>query len=179
MDNLYHEIKAIITPDICNTEISDYWLKRLEEGGLTRDENPASHFCCYFLPYNPETKQIFIIHHKKSGLWLAPGGHIDKGESLIQTLNREIEEELGIKDRIENDIKPFLLTITPINNPVHPCKEHLDLWYRFPTDGNEFNIDPREFHQTRWCSIQEARGLITDPPNVQALDKTEELFNES
>lgn len=179
LSQLQKQIKGILELPICSSDVRSYWFKRLEEGRLTRDEYPASHFCCYFLPYNPATKQIFIIHHKKSGLWLAPGGHIDKGENLIQTLNREIEEELGIKDRIKNEIKPFLLTITPINNPIHPCKEHLDLWYRFPTDGNEFNIDPREFHETRWTTIPEARELITDPPNIQALDKTEELFDES
>lgn len=79
----------------------------------------------------------------KSGLWLAPGGHIDKDEHLLQTLNREIEEELGAKERIKENIRSFLLTITPINNPVQACKEHLDIWYRFPTDGSEFNVDPR------------------------------------
>lgn len=114
MNNLYNQIKTIIDPSICSSDVRSYWLKRLEEGRLARDEYPASHFCCYFLLYNPATKQVFIIHHKKSGLWLVPGGHIDKSESLVQTLNREIEEELGIKDRIKNEIKPFLLTIIPL-----------------------------------------------------------------
>lgn len=179
MDNLNDQIKAIIHPSICSDDVRSYWLKRLEEGGLTRDEQPVSHFCCYFLPYNPKTKEVFIIHHKKSGLWLAPGGHIDKGESLIQALNREIKEELGLIDMAKEEMKPFLLTISPINNPVHSCKEHLDIWYRFQTDGFEFNINPREFHETKWLSINEARKLITDPPNLQALDKIEVLFNET
>ena len=94
----------------------------------------------------------------------------------MQTLNREIEEELGVANRIQNHIKPFLLTITPIVNRVQPCKEHLDLWYRFPTDGSEFNVDPKEFHTTKWATIAEARELVTDPPNVRALYKMEELF---
>ncbi len=130
----------------------------------------------YFLPYNQKTKQIFIVHHKKSGLWLFPGGHIDKDELLMKTLNREIDEELGVKNKIKGEIKPFLLTITHINNSTQPCKEHLDIWYRFQTDGNDFNVDPREFHQTKWVSIPEAKKLVTDTPNLQALDKMEQLF---
>lgn len=179
MNNLHDQIKAITDLSICSSDVCSYWLKRLEEGMLTRDEQPASHFCCYFLPYNPATKEVFIIHHKKSDLWLAPGGHIDKGESLIQALNREIEEELGVKNMIKKEMKPFLLTVSPISNPVHPCKEHLDIWYRFLADGSEFNVDPREFHETRWLSVDEARKLVTDPPNLQALDKIEILFNEN
>lgn len=167
----------IINHEICSEQIANYWIERLKKGNLTRDDGSVSHFCCYFLPYNPTTKQVFIVHHKKSGLWLSPGGHIDKGENLMQTLNREIEEELGIKNKIKKEIKPFLLTITPIENRVQPCKEHLDIWYRFPTDGSEFNVDPKEFHTTKWVSIEEARRAVTDPPNLEALSKTEELFN--
>lgn len=177
MTTLQEQIRTIVNPAICNQQTANYWLERLEKGYLTRDDGNVSHFCCYFLPYNPVTKQIFIVHHKKSGLWLSPGGHIDHSESLMQTLNREIEEELGVKDKIKGEIQPFLLTITPIENRVQPCKEHLDIWYRFPTDGSEFNVDPKEFHTTKWVDIAEARELVTDPPNLEALSKMEELFS--
>jgi len=173
---LQEEIRSIVDSSICNQEVVNYWLGRLKKGDLTRDEGNPSHFCCYFLPYNPDTKEVFIIHHKKSGLWIFPGGHIDKGENLMQTLNREIEEELGMKNKIKGEIKPFLLTITPIENKVQPCKEHLDIWYRFSTNGSEFHIDPTEFHATRWVSIVEARQVVTDPPNLEALDKMEKFF---
>lgn len=116
MDSLYKEIRVLINPSICSQKVADYWFERLEKGELTRDDDNPSHFCCYFLPYNLDTKQLFIVHHKKSNLWISPGGHIDQGETLMQTLNREIEEELGIKDKIKNELKPFLLTITPIEN---------------------------------------------------------------
>src|SRR3989344_1447767 len=179
MKNLNEEIRAVIDPLICNQEIADYWLLRLEKGELTRDNGNPSHFCCYFLPYNPDTKEVFIVHHKKSGLWIFPGGHIDNNENLMQTINREIEEELGVKEKIKEEIKPFLLTITPIENRVQPCKEHLDIWYRFTTDGSEFNVDPKEFHETRWATIEEARWLMTDPPNLEAITKMGRLFNEA
>lgn len=84
--------------------------------------------------------------------------------------------ELGAKDKVKEKIQPFLLTVTPINNPMQPCKEHLDIWYRIPTDGSEFNVDPKEFHGTRWMTVDEAIKLVIDPPNVEALDKMEQLF---
>ncbi len=174
--NLPDEIKKNISLGITDELVSNRFLKRLEEGNYTRDENPQSHYCVYFLPYNPETKRVFIIHHKKAGLWLFPGGHIDKGETLTQTLKREIQEELGVVDKVKEEIQPFLLTIILIENPNIPCKEHLDIWYRIPASENEFNIDPREFHATRWTTIEEARGIITDKPNLDALDRMEKFF---
>lgn len=176
MDNLQNQIKDVVDPNICNESVGERFFERLEEGNYTRDENPKSHYCCYFLPYNPQTKQVFLVHHKKANLWLAPGGHIDKGEDLMQTLNREVEEELGIKDKIKEKIRPFLLTITPIKNPKYPCREHLDFWYRFPADSSEFNVDLREFYDTKWLSIGDARGIVSDPPNLQALDRMEKMF---
>src|SRR3989339_1007678 len=114
---LYNQISKILAATPCENENArTAFLKRLEEGSFTRDENPQSHFCAYFLPYNTENKKVFIIHHKKSNLWISPGGHIDQGEGFLETLDREIEEELGVKNLFKELPSPFLCTITPIKN---------------------------------------------------------------
>jgi 8-oxo-dGTP pyrophosphatase MutT (NUDIX family) len=173
MDTLAEQIKQI-ADDFAQREPDVYkrYLKRLEEGGgLTRDEGAASHFCAYFLPYNPNTKQVFIVHHKKAGLWLSPGGHIDKGELLLEALNREIKEELGVINFFPELLKPFLITVTPIDNPIQlSCKEHLDIWFLLKTDGSNFHVDPREFHSFKWMSLDEAKNIITDEANLKAIN---------
>ncbi len=161
---------------ICdNPETFNAYQQKIKEGALTRDENPQSHFCAYFLPYNPKNKKVFIIHHKKSGLWLSPGGHIDKGETLLEALNREINEELGVKNCFKEEQSPFLLTITPIENRVQLCKIHYDAWYLVPTNGSNFNINPTEFHDAKWLTIEEARKIVTDQANIKALEIVEKL----
>ena len=153
-------------------QVSKRYLERLrEDDKLTRDENNQSHLCVYFLPYNTKNKQVFIVHHKKSGLWLSPGGHIDKGELLLEALNREIKEELGVAGFFPELPKPFLITITPIDNPAQPtCKEHLDIWFLLETDGNNFNVDPHEFHNTKRMTLEEAKSIMTDEANIKAMD---------
>jgi 8-oxo-dGTP pyrophosphatase MutT (NUDIX family) len=152
-------------------------LERLKEGGaLTRDDGGFYHFCVYFLPFNPKTKQVFIVHHKKSGLWLSPGGHIDKGELLLGTLNREIKEELGVANFFPKLPKPFLITTTPINNPIQPCREHLDIWFLLKTDGSNFSVDPKEFHSTKWIGLAEAKQVLTDKANLKAINLIDQNY---
>ncbi len=173
MPRLSQEINQISSSAFATPEVRNNFLIRVKRGDLTRDENPTSHFSVYFLPYNPEVKKVFIVHHKKAGLWITPGGHINQGESLLQTLSREVKEELGFTYSIPQNFQPFLLTTTLINNSIHLCRTHFDIWYAIQTDGREFKIDSREFYETRWLNIPEARGLVTDPPNLQALDIVE------
>jgi len=169
-------ILKILDISICDTpETFDAFKKRLNEGAITRDENPQPHFVVYFLPYNSKNKKVFITHHKKSGLWLSPGGHIDKGEVLQEALNREINEELGLVDFFREEPKPFLLASKQIENKGHPCKMHYDIWYLVKTDGNNFKVDPSEFLGMKWLSIEEAKKIVTDESNIKALEIIEKL----
>lgn len=175
---LHDQISKIIDISICDSESTrTNFIKRLEEGAFTRDENPQTHYCVYFLPYNQKDKKVFIVHHKKSGLWLSPGGHIDKGEGLLETLNREIDEELGVKNFFQETQPPFLLTITSIANKIRPCKVHYDIWYVVLTNGANFNVDPKEFHDPKWLTIDEAEKIVTDVPNRKALEVIRNKFD--
>ncbi len=45
-------------------------------------------------------ERVLLIRHEKEGreYWLLPGGGVEAGESLIEALQREITEELGIAE---------------------------------------------------------------------------------
>ena len=175
--DLYQDIVKILERGICDSEETyREFQQRLEEGNLVRDENSSTHFGTFFLPFNFKTKELFLVHHKKAGLWIAPGGHVDRGEVLWKTLNREIWEEVGVKDYFQKSPNPFLLTITRINNSARPCKIHYDVWYLMATDGSNFNVDLEEFFDTKWLSLEEARKIVTAPTNITALNFLENFY---
>ena len=117
---------------------------------------------------------MLIGHHKKSHLWIFNGGHIDKGERLLQTLTREIWEELGWKLTFRLNTAPNLLTITDeINNSKQTCQTHFDSWYFLAVDKNQLPIDQdkmtEEFYQFGWMDQDQARELVIDPATLSAL----------
>lgn len=181
MSNTIENIIKLIESIDVEDGVKQKFLRRINEGSLTREENQGNHFCVYFAAIDLIAKKVFIGHHIKSGLWLFNGGHMDKGESPIETAKREISEEWGQNINILDDYLPTFLTITKINNPIkQKCKCHYDVWNFIKVNKNTFLPDKdslnAEFSETGWKNIQEARELIIDPNTLLALKKIEELF---
>jgi 8-oxo-dGTP pyrophosphatase MutT (NUDIX family) len=149
------------------------FLSRLDEGALTRDENPYTHFCVYFAAYDPAAHEVFLGYHKKANLWVFNGGHIDRGELPSEAVHREIGEEWGLALAPEAVGEPRLLTITDINNPAkQTCTRHYDIWHFVPLSKTvvfDAHKLAQEFHETRWLSPAAARQLVTDPATLRAL----------
>ena len=159
------------------------FVERIEEGCISRDENPYTHFCVYFAGYDRETKRIFIGHHIKSGLWLFNGGHLDQGENPEEALEREMGEEWGVKVALNHIGVPKLLTITSISNPTkQKCTRHYDIWYFVPLSETDFKPDQtllaKEFYTTGWKTMAEAKAVITDANNLKAISEFEKLFDQ-
>lgn len=167
---LAEELEDLISRKFQGDETALKYLERIKEGKLIRRENPQSHFCTYFVPVDLAAKQIFVGSHKKAGKWLVNGGHIEEGETLRDTLKREIEEEWGLDYADFKIEEPQLLTICPIWNPEkQPCLEHFDIWHFIPVDKNTFHPEEEklseEFHETKWATFDEAMQLFAGNEN--------------
>lgn len=167
----------------CNssTEIKNQFLKRIKEGKLSLTENPKNHFTAPFAAYDPKKKLVYVGLHKRSGLWMFNGGHIEKNEAMTDAMKREMKEEWGSASFLNANQKPSLLTITPIISPGdRDCELHYGIWYFIPTDNHKFSLAPEilgnEYIEAGWKTLAEARELIIVPNYLLVLDEIAKKF---
>ena len=158
-----------------DAEIKQKFLNRIQEGKITRSENPTSHLCVYFAAFDPDASLVFIGHHKKSGLWLFNGGHMDPGEMPRDTVLREAREEWGYTIEPSFVPDPQLVTLTKIEHPeTQICQWHYDLWHFLPFEKSAFHPSDAalltEFFSYGWKTYKEAEKFLTSQPTIEALD---------
>jgi 8-oxo-dGTP pyrophosphatase MutT (NUDIX family) len=101
--------------------------------------------------------RVVLHRHKRLGIWLQPGGHVDPGESAAEGAARETREETGL-DAHHPDGRPRLVHVD-----VHPGPRghlHLDLRYLLLADG-DVPLAPAagESPDVAWFTPQEAFAL--------------------
>ena len=100
-----------------------------------------------------------VLHkHKRLGLWLQPGGHIDPGEAPWQAAVREAQEETGLP------VAPLAGPTSPalVHVDVHPGPRghtHLDLRYLLVAD----DVEPAPGARRRG-RVQGSSGRRAAPP---------------
>ncbi|MPY62905.1 NUDIX domain-containing protein [Streptomyces spongiae] len=115
---------------------------------------PATHLVSYFVVLDEKRGELLLVAHRKAGLWLPTGGHVEPGEDPWAAVVRECREELGIT-AVASSItgeRPFFLTVTRTRGQG----EHTDvsLWYVLNADADSITTyDQDEFGAIRWLTV--------------------------
>ena len=113
------------------------------------------------LIFNSEQKVLMVRTHKWSNLWGIPGGKPKFGESSLDALRREIEEETGL------DIEHvrFVLAQDCIHSPEFHRDAHFVLLnYLCQAPGNQQVHLNDEAEEYQWVSLQDALCLPLNQP---------------
>lgn len=143
----------------------------------TAPTEPAKHLVSYFLLVDPVSAHVLLGDHRKSGLWLPSGGHVEPGENPAETVRRECVEELGVKARFHPDLGPSPLLVTITNTRPDRPDVHTDvsLWFVLAHDHQVPLVpDEREYVSVRWWTTAEIRAADPssfDPHMGRMLEK--------
>lgn len=146
-------IERVVPLDSREQEHQNAILKWIHSGEeifrIKRPDVPRQHLSTYAVLVDFDREQVLLTEHKKSGLWLPAGGHVDYAENPKDTAIRELAEEFSIKGTPLTEY-PFFIAITPT---VGPTAGHVDvgLWFVFSQSSSiRIHYDPREFGSIRW-----------------------------
>ena len=126
------------------------WLDALAHpDGLRKAHGPA-HVTASGLVLDPDGRQVLLVLHRKVGLWLQPGGHVDDDDrSLATAALREATEETGVAG-LTVDPAPLLLDRHPA-----PCgvEHHLDVQFLVRAPGLVDPVVSAESLAVRWWPV--------------------------
>ncbi|MER7440140.1 NUDIX hydrolase [Micromonospora avicenniae] len=119
---------------------------------------PSPHLVAYFLLYDETDRSVLLVDHRNAGRWLPSGGHVEPGEHPVETVRREVLEELGVPAVFHPRFgeRPTFLTVSRTTGS--PAEQHVDVTLWFVLSGSrsqEFVPDLGEFRDVRWWTPQE------------------------
>jgi 8-oxo-dGTP diphosphatase len=141
-----------------------------------KPRTPSPHLVSYFLLADHQQDAVLLVDHRKAGLWLPTGGHVEPGEHPTATVRREALEELGIEADFSpaTGDRPVFVTVT---ETVPAAGRHTDvsLWYVLTRRmSRPLTPDPVEFREARWWTrsqIARAGPALFDPHMDRMLGK--------
>lgn len=125
---------------------------------------------------------VLLVEHRKLGVWLYPGGHIEPDEDPVQAVRREVHEEVGLDIEILSEQRfahpavdaleaPFTILVENVNDRTIGHHQHIDLVYVCRPAANATAPAGAEYDgKSRWIPIANINQLDT-PPELPDLVK--------
>jgi len=89
--------------------------------------------------------------HSSPGLWDFPGGYVDFGEDLYDSIKREIEEETGLKIDV---LEPY-----EVHSRITYDKNHwITIAYKCNTENSDIKLS-YEHSEYKWVNLEEFNKL--------------------
>ena len=128
-----------------------------------RSEFDPGHFTVSAFVLSPDREESLLIHHRKLGRWLQPGGHLEsKDFSIENAARREVLEETGVS--YLRYLGPRLMRIDSHKIPQYggePAHMHIDLGVGFHAESHDIGpID--EVIEARWVPYGELQSFDVD-----------------
>jgi tRNA nucleotidyltransferase (CCA-adding enzyme) len=117
----------------------------------------------------------FLIIQQASGHWGFPKGHIEEGETSIETAMRELVEETGITE-IEFAKLPRITDFYIVNKGDKKYDKTVEYFVAFATD-DKVTIQEKEIQNYKWATCKEALEIFIYKETKQVLDTAQKYLD--
>lgn len=113
--------------------------------------------------------KVLIVYEKGPKFWGFPKGHVEVGETEIQTALREVKEEVGLDVKILDE--KYRYAINYIIEDKHVNKT--SVFYLAETVDDDIKIinQEAEIEDSKWVTVDEAFDILTFDNNKEVLKK--------
>lgn len=142
------------------------------EAPFSRGHFTPGHLTASAFVISPSADEVLLILHRKLGIWVQPGGHIETDDaSLLDAARREIAEEVGLQLGADVTASIFDLDIHAIPaRKSEPAHEHFDVRYCFHSTTRDF-VASSEVADARWIELSKIDQLTSDESVLRAMRK--------
>ncbi len=128
-----------------------------------------------FLVFRENDIREFLLLHYPAGHWDYPKGHVEKGETELETALRELEEETGIKQSHIDIVEGFRETIDYFYHKRYDMSHKQVVYFLGRSQTKDVQIS-REHQNYIWLEYGEAMDRLTFKNAKNLLEKAQEFL---
>lgn len=142
------------------------------EAAFARAHFVPGHFTSSSFVLNPARDAIALILHKKLGIWVQPGGHVELEDTdMPSAALREAQEELEVSGLTPLGTGLFDVDVHAIpERKDEPGHHHYDLRFLFVATSDALQAS-QEVQAARWVKLREIDQFPTDASVRRAAQK--------
>lgn len=125
-----------------------------------------------FRKYHGNT-ELLLIKHANGGHWSFPKGHMEQGETEVQTAIREVYEETGIEILVDESFRETV-SYFPKRDTIK------DVVYFLAMAKNvDYRPQPEEISQIRWVEISRVHSILSYDNDRQLVNRARPVIKSS
>jgi 8-oxo-dGTP diphosphatase len=106
--------------------------------------------------------ELVVVHRPRYDDWSLPKGKLDAGETWEDAALREVEEEVGLRCRLGDELPP-------IDYRDNKGRAKVVRYWLMEPDGSESFTPNDEVDEMRWVDVATATALLSYPHDAELV----------
>lgn len=127
------------------------------------------------------SRGALIGRHDRRGrlLWSLPKGHVEVGETEVDTAVREVAEETGIRGRVIGKLGVIDFWFVAEGRRIHKTVHHFLLLAEDPLHGLELSDADVEVSEVAWIPLEQVADRLAYADERRLLERVPTLLAET